>query len=206
MFVECPECGARKYTFEPPPSGKEYRCGKCETKFIFLPTVDESERETRKNWMVLGWDKAAQRAISIAVIALLLILAGGSSFAIAQPKHIVATSFKDAAITVLETSSESIGLIENIRLVVATYERNIVSTALQSMRAIEGLNEVPPVTVPTNDMARFPSAEYPLFPEYVEKRLSQFKYAVDSNGIVSIDPSDATTDALLEKIEQLLDQ
>ena len=206
MFVECPECSARKFTFEPPPSGKKYRCGECGTKFIFLPAVAASERETRRKWTVLRWDKAAQRAISIAVISLLLIFAGGSSLAIAQPKHTAATSFKDAAITVLETSSESIGLIENIRLVVATYERNIVSTALQSMRAIEGLNKVPPVTVPINDMTSFPSAEYPLFPEYVEKRFSQFKYAVDSNGIVSIDPFDATTDALLEKIEQLLDQ
>ena len=163
-----------------------------------------SKRRVRKNWRVLHWNKTAQRVILIVAISLLLIFTGGISFALAQPEHTVATPFKGVAVTVLETSSGTIGLIENVRRVVATYERNIVSTQLQSMRVLEGLREVPPVTVPTNDMAQFPSIEYSLFPEYVETRFSQFNYTVDNQGMVMVDTSGATTDAFLQKIEQLL--
>jgi len=203
MFVECPDCGFKKYMSEPPPSRKEYRCSECATKFIFVETADASKGG---NWGVLGWNKTAERAILIAVISLILIFAGGTSFAYVKPEHIPATPFKGEAIAALETSSEAIDLIDDIRRVVATYERNVVSTMLQSMRVIEGSSEVPPVMLPTSDMARFPSAEYPLFPEYVEKRFSQFKYTVDNNGIISVDTTGATTDALLDKIELRLNQ
>lgn len=165
---------------------------------------DVSKRKTRKDRKALGWSREAQRVILIVIISLLLIIGGGSSFAVAQPEHTLATPFRGVAITVAETSSAAISLIEDIRGVVATYERNIVSTALQSMRIIEGLRDVPPVTMPTNDMARFPSPEHPLFPDYLDKRNSQFKYTVDSTGTVSVNTSGATTDALLKKIEQLL--
>lgn len=167
---------------------------------------DALERKERKNWRILRWSKVIQRAILIAVISLLLILAGGTSFAFAQPEHTLATPFKGVAITVTELSAGAISLIEDARRVIATYEHNIVSTALQSLRVIEGLREVPPVTVPTNDMANFPSPEYPLFPDYLNKRFSQFKYTADSNGIISVDTSGATTDALLEKIKHLLNR
>jgi len=199
MLFECPECGYRIYTLETSPSGKKYLCGKCGARFIFLQTEVASKRGNRR---VLGWNKTAKRAVLIAAISLILIFVGGTSFASVKPEHPLATPFKSEAITVLETSSEAIDLIDDISRVVATYERNIVSTMLQSMRVIEGSREVPPLIVPTNDMARFPSAEYPLFPEYVEKRFSQFKYTVDNNGIVSVDASGATTDAFLEKIER----
>jgi len=198
MFVECPDCGARKYMSEPPSSGKEYRCRECATKFIFVETADVSKGG---NGGVPGWNKVAERAILIAVISLILIFAGGASFASVKPENALATPLDGKATSVVETSSEAIGLIGDVRRVVAAYERNVVSTMLQAMRVIEGSSEVPPVIVPTNDMARFPSAEYPLFPEYVEKRFSQFKYTVDNNGIISVDTSGATTDALLDKVE-----
>ena len=89
---------------------------------------------------------------------------------------------------------------------VATFERSVVSTALQSMRVEENLKEMPTVTAPTNDMAGFPSQEHPLFPNYLDRRFTQFQYTVDSKGIISVDTSWAITDAFLEKIEQTLDR
>ncbi len=167
---------------------------------------DASKRKIRKTLGMPGWSKVARQVILIAVISLLLITTGGTSLAFAKPEHTLATPFKGVAITVTEASSAAISLIEDIRGVVATYERNIVSTALQSMRVIEDLRKMPPVTVSTNDMAHFPSPEHPLFPDYLDKRFSQFKYTVDSQGIVTVDTSGATTDTLLEKIEQLLNR
>jgi len=43
-------------------------------------------------------------------------------------------------------------------------------------------------------------------PGYVVKRFSLFKYTVNSDGVVSVDTSGETTDALFEKIDQLLEQ
>jgi len=169
-----------------------------------LVAQDALEKKRRIQWRISGWSKVTQRAILIAVISLLSIFLGGTSLAFAQPEHALATPFKGVAITVTMTSSEAISLIEDIRQLVATYERNIVSTALQSMRVVEGVGEVPPVTISTNDMARFPSPECCLFPDYLDKRFSQFKYTVDSDGIVRVDPSGATTDVLLKKIKQRL--
>ena len=103
-----------------------------------------------------------------------------------------------------EASHAAVSLIEDIRGLVATYERNIIATAVQSMRVVEGLRVVPAVTVATNDMASFPSPEYCLFPDYLDRRFSQFQYTVDSNGTVTVDASTATTDNFLEKIEQIL--
>lgn len=148
----------------------------------------------------------ALRATLIAGVILALVLAGGTAFAFAEPQHTLATPFKGVAITVAEASSAPVRLIEDIRGVVATYERNIVSTALQSMRVTEDLRDVPPITVPTNDMARFPSPEHPLFPQYLDKRFSQFRYTVDKDGIVSVDKSTATTDAFLKKIAEWLNR
>ena len=74
------------------------------------------------------------------------------------------------------------------------------------MRVTEGLKVVPAVTVSTNDMACFPSLEHCLFPDYLDKRFSQFRYTVNSDGIVNVDTSGATTDALLEEIEQWLNR
>ena len=68
------------------------------------------------------------------------------------------------------------------------------------------MERVPLVTMSTNNMTCFPSREYCLFPDYLDKKFSQFKYTVDSKGIVSGDTSWVTTDAFLEKIKQLLDR
>ena len=173
---------------------------------IVLLARKMSKKKKRKTWRVPGLSRVAQRAVLIAVALVILMVVGGSSFAVAQPEHTLSAPFKGVAITVVEAASAAIGLIEDIRGVVAAYERNIISSTLQSMRVIEGLGQVPAVTVPTNDMARFPSPEHCLFPDYLDRRFSQFKYTVDSRGAVSVDTSGATTDALLEEIEQFLER
>ena len=167
-------------------------------------TQEVSKGRRRVDWLMPRWKKVIQQATLAAVALLLLMLFGGTSLAFAKPEHSMATPFKGIAITVTEAPNAVISLIEDIRGVAAGYERNIVSTALQSMRVIEGLKKIRPVAVSTNDMAYFPSSKHPLFPDYLDKRFSQFKYTVDSRGIVSVHTSGATTDALLEKIEQLL--
>ena len=171
-----------------------------------LVAQEVSKGKRRKTWRIPVWSKVTQRAISIAIISLLLILIGGTSLAFVQPENALATPFKGVAITMTKVPSATISLIEEIRRVVATYERNTISTTLQSMRVTEGLKVVPAVTVSTNDMACFPSTEHCLFPDYLDKRFSQFKYTVDSDGIVSVDTSSVTTDALIEKINRWLDQ
>jgi hypothetical protein len=101
-------------------------------------------------------------------------------------------------------SQSSLGsLIKEVREVSASYEHCVVTNALQSMRVIEGVKEVPAVTVATNDMKNFPSPEHSLYPHYLSKRFSQFAYTVNEDGIVSVDTSTATTDELLGNMVQL---
>ncbi len=165
-----------------------------------------SEGKRWITWRIPGWSKVTGQVVLAVVIALLLTLLGGTSLAIAKPEHAMATPFKGIAIILTKTSAGAIGLIEDVRGIAAMHERSIVSTALQSLRVDQQLKEITPMVVSTNDMAQFPSPVHPLFPDYLETRFSQFKYTVDSNGSVSVDTSWATTDALLEKIKQLLDR
>ncbi len=167
---------------------------------------DVARFRARKTHTRLGWSRSARRAVLIALASLVLVSIGGTSVAFAKPDHALAAPFRGMAITVTEGGRAPIALIVWARGVIATYERQIVSTALQSMRVEEGVGIVPTVRVSTNDMANFPSSELPLFPAYLDKEFSQFKYTVDSDGIVSVDTSWATTDALLERIEQALNR
>jgi len=169
-----------------------------------LVVQDVSKSKIKKGRRVLVLSRRAQRVLILAIASCLIIITGGSSYALAQPESTLAAPFKGVAIAAAKTSSGAISLVEDVRSVVAIYERNIVSTSIQSMRVLEGISEVTPVTVPTNDMARFPSPEHPLYPEYLDKRKSQFKYIVDSSGIVTVDTSGATTNALHNRIERLL--
>lgn len=168
--------------------------------------IDREASKRKKIRDPLRLPKKVWRAVIAVLASLLLITAGGTSLAFAQPQNALATPFKGVAATAVQTSVGAIGLIEEVRGVAALYERNIVYTALQSMRITERLAMVPVVTVPTNDMASFPSPGHPLFPDYLDKRFSQFKYTVDSDGIVTVDTSGATTDAFLARLKQLLNQ
>ena len=140
------------------------------------------------------------------VILLLLVGAGGTFLAMTKPASALATPFKGVATIVLEISSETTKLIDLAFTGVAEHERSTVVSMLNWMKGTRDLKEIPPVTVATNDMASFPSPEHPLFPEYVDKRFTQFKYTIDNNGVVIVDRSETMTRAIIKKIEQLLQQ
>ena len=157
-------------------------------------------------WKIPLFDRVPRQAVLGAVVALLAMLLGGTSLAFAKPEHTLAAPFRGIAITLTETSAGAVGLIEDVRGIIASYERQIVSTALQELRVDESLKQIPAVKASTNDMSRFPSQEHPLFPGYLETRFSQFKYTVSDNGIVTVYTSGATTDAFLDKIKRLLNR
>ena len=173
-----------------------------ETEFDSQQPPEEEKGEVGRRVPI--WGKVAQPAVLAVAVLLLLVFFSGTALAFTQPEHALARPFKGMAITLTETGYGAVGLIENVRYIVSGYERNIVSTALQSMKVTEDLDAVPEVNVPTNDMSCFPSAECHLYPGYLDSRYSQFKYYVDNNGIVQVDVSGATTDAFLKRIKQLL--
>lgn len=110
----------------------------------------------------------------------------------------------NAKMSIAESPAAVSSLIEEALEISALYEHYVISTALQSMRVIEGVKEVPAISMATNDMAKFPSAEHSLYPHYLTTRYSQFKYTVDTNGIVDIDTSSPTTVCHLEQIANCL--
>lgn len=167
---------------------------------------DVSSAKRRIIWRVPVLNKVTRRVVTGVAIFLFAVLVGGTTLAFVNPEHALASPFREVAITLTKTASGAIGLIEDIRGVAASSERKVVSTALQSMRVDKGLKWVPEVTVSTNDMASFPSQGYSLFPDYLENRLSQYKYTVDSKGVVSIDTAGATTDAFIGNIKQILER
>ena len=167
-------------------------------------TKDTREEKKGVEREITKFSVISQRAITITIAALLLVLFGGTSLAIARPEYTIAAPFRGTAVVAMKSSVVATHLIEEIRAVTALYERNIISSSFQSMMVDKDLRNVTPVVVPTNDMNLFPSRENGLFPEYVDKKLSQFKYTVDSNGIVNVDKSTATTDAFLESINQMI--
>ncbi|MBN1644127.1 MAG: hypothetical protein JW856_04850 [Dehalococcoidales bacterium] len=149
---------------------------------------------------------AARQAVLVGITSFLIVMLSGTSFAMAQPSHVMAQPFKGMAITLLEISSGAIELIDEARGTAAEYEHSIVQTAVQSMRIVESVAEVPVVTTPTNDMSIFPSPEHPLFPAYLDKQYSQFGYTTDDCGNAIVDPTTATTDGFLGKIKELIGQ
>jgi hypothetical protein len=157
-----------------------------------------------KTWRLPLWSKETGRAVLVAVAVAVLITSWGTSLALARPESALVVPFRGVAAAVAETSAGAISLIEEVRVVAASFEHSVVSTAVQSMRITERLATLSPVSTPTNDMAYFPSEEYSLFPDYLDRRYSQFKYTVDSRGIVTVDTAGAVTDALLAKIEEVL--
>lgn len=169
-------------------------------------TAKLSEAIREITWNIPLLDKITRPVAVGVVVVLLSVLLGGTSIAFAKPEHTLAIPFRGIAITLTKTSAGTVGLIEDVRGMVTTFELSVVSTALQSMRIEENLKEIPTVTVSTDDMTHFPSQEHPLFPDYLDKRFSQFKYTVDSKGIISVDTSWTITDSFLDKIEQTLNR
>lgn len=169
-------------------------------------TQQVSDFEKRLKWRLIQLSTVQKKVLRAAAIVLLSMFIGGTSLAFTNPEHVLATPFRGIAITASKTVVGAVELIEVVRGVGATSERKTVSTALQSMRVQESMKIVPAVTVPTNDMAGFPSQESRLFPDYLDKRFSQFRYTVNGKGIVSVDTSWATTDDFIENIKQLIER
>ena len=138
------------------------------------------------------------------IISLFSLLLGSNHFIFAQPDDGMEFSFMNSKMSIAESPALSSSLIETVQDISALYEHNVISSALQAMRVIEGVKAVPAVTLATNDMANFPSAEHSLYPHYLAKRYSQFKYTVDGDGIVGIDAASPTMVYHLEQIEDSL--
>ena len=145
------------------------------------------------------------RVVLIAIISFFFIIAGRSYFTFAQPDNNAEFGLLDFNAPISESKALSSDLIEEVQEISALYEHYAISTALQSMRVIEKVKEVPAVNTATNDMAMFPSAEHSLYPHYLTKRYSQFKYTVDCNGTVDIDTTSPTTVCHLAELQECLD-
>jgi len=46
MIIECPECGTKNSTLEPPKPGRRYRCGQCGAVITFLKSADAQDDTT----------------------------------------------------------------------------------------------------------------------------------------------------------------
>ena len=180
------------------PSGNE------EMDHLVTLMLKQMAKGKPRHWLWPRWMKTVSRAALMTVLVVVLVTSAGTSLALARPESAAAAPFRGIASAIAETSAGAISLIEEVRAVAASYERSIVSTAVQSMRITEGLSTMSAVGAPTNDMAVFPSREHSLFPEYLDRLYSQFKYTVDSQGIVKVDSSWATTDDFKAKIKDLL--
>ena len=129
-----------------------------------------SERSKPKPFRIPRLPAGIRQAILVGATSFLLVLLAGTSFAMAEPSHVMAQPFKGTAIAPLEVSSGAISLIDEACRTASGYERSIVQTAAQSMRIVEGVTEVSAITTSTNDRAIFPSAEHPLSPAYLDKQ------------------------------------
>jgi hypothetical protein len=163
-----------------------------------------SEYLKKFGWNLPGITKTQRRICMTVATVLLVIGITGTSLAFAKPDSAFAAPFRGTAVTVARVASGAIGLIEDVRSIGASSERQVVSTSLQLMRISEDVRLLNPVVEPTNDMAHFPSREHSLFPTYLDRRYSQFRYTVDEYGIVTVHTESATTDPILEKIESLI--
>ena len=141
------------------------------------------------------------RLVLIAIISFSCLIMGKSYFTFAQPEDAMEPSSTNLKASVAASPALVSGLIEQAQEVSALYEHHIITTALQSMRVLERVKDVPAVTMATNDMANFPSAEHSLYPYYVTKRYSQYKYTVDRDGIVDINTASPTVVCDLEFVE-----
>ena len=102
----------------------------------------------------------------VKLIVLLAALGGvtGTAVAVTQPDSPIAGPFKTPAIAVLELSETLMGAISDTAAVAAKTELRNVTTVVHAMRIVKGWDKVPVVTVPTNDMTKFPSPQSPLYP------------------------------------------
>ena len=157
---------------------------------------EKSAEDTGWRWrQAITW----QRAMVTALVAI-VVLVGGTALAFVRPESALAAPFRGIAEALAQVTVTTGDIIDDVRVAAAGYERQTVSSALQAMRVVDGITTVTLVTTPTNDMSDFPSAANPLYPEYLDRRYSQFNYTVSAYGNVTVDTSVATTDDFLERI------
>ncbi len=157
---------------------------------------EEDTEETGWRWRrAITWQRALVTALVVIVV-----FVGGTSLAFVRPQSALAAPFRGIAEMLAQVTVVADDIIDDARGVAAGYERQTVSSALQAMRVIDGITTVTPVVTPTNDMSAFPSAANPLYPEYLDRRYSQFNYTVSAHGNVTLDTSVATSDAFLDRI------
>ncbi|MFC2070366.1 hypothetical protein ACFLTB_04250 [Chloroflexota bacterium] len=187
MIIECSQCGERKYFPEPVPYGKKYFCKKCRTVLI-LAEEKRSPKFAKRDKMAV----AVHQALIILISTILLLSTLGSSTVAAKTASGPQTPL-EGIIAILSGAPTDAGtLLENVQEVAAQYERSVVSESVQIMRILERVRNFPPVTEPTNNMARFPTPQNPLFPEYLDWKYSQFKYTVDQYGIINTEPANSS--------------
>ncbi|MFC1952971.1 J domain-containing protein [Chloroflexota bacterium] len=151
-------------------------------------------------------DRIPSRAIKVMVSIILIIFLLGTTLAFSKPENVLAAPFRGVAASLAKASTGIVELLNVSREVASSAEHTTISTALQLMRIEEGLRVVPSVAKPENDMAFFPSKEFSLYPEYLDRRYSQFRYTVNSKGIMAVDTSWATTDGFLEFMQQIINR
>lgn len=167
-------------------------------------TREVTESLGKLTWKLPGLSRTHRRVITAVIAVFLLIGICGTSLAFTSPDHALATPFRGTALAVARVSSGALGIIDDVRSVGAMSEQQVISTMVQLMRIQDGVKYLTPVMQPTNDMASFPSPENSLYPEYIDRRYSQFRYTMDSNGIVTVHTDWAVTDPLLERIKLLI--
>lgn len=157
---------------------------------------EETERTTRRFRPVLTWKRAMVTALTAVVV-----FVAGTTLAFASPENALAAPFRGIVEMLAQMTVVAVDIIDDVRGIAAGYERQTVSSALQAMRVVDGISQVTPVSVPTNDMSGYPSAATPLYPEYLDRRYSQFNYTVSVDGNVTVDTSVATTAAFVERVK-----
>ncbi len=67
----------------------------------------------------------------------------------------------------------------------AAAELATLQTAMDTMMAKEGLSTVTAVTVATNNMASFPDATHPLYPNYLRMSTTKGTYTCTTSGLIT---------------------
>jgi hypothetical protein len=167
--------------------------------------VMQNVRGDKSNsWQIPAWGRAAGQVGLVGVLGILPVVVGGTSLAFAKPETTLAVPFRGMAASLAKVSAGTIQFVVDLRSIAASQERSVVATAFQAMRLDAGMVSVAPLPESTNDMAAFPSSQHPLYPEYIETRFSQFRYNVDAYGVVTVDASWATTNAILDSLNELV--
>jgi hypothetical protein len=189
MIVECDKCGERKYLSEPVFYENDYYCKSCKS-LLTLP-----ERETPKTVKRNSMALAIHQALIVLVAGFLVLSVMGSSRAEAKAEDRPDTPLEGIIAVLSGAPLNPVELLDDVQEIAAQYERSVVSESLMAMRVLERVRYVPPVTEPTNNMAYFPSYQYPLFPEYLNWKYSQFEYTVDEHGIIYTGTAGPTDDS-----------